>query len=84
MPAYEHYKALSENIGGAYISFVYDHDPNSSRGNDSTLPVWPKYDLSKPQNIVLDANGSYVEDDIYRKEGMAFLNEVGSNIQILA
>ncbi|CAI6090672.1 unnamed protein product [Clonostachys chloroleuca] len=84
MPTYEHYKALSENIGRAYISFVYDHDPNSSRGNDSTLPVWPKYDLSKPQNIVLDANGSYVEDDIYRKEGMAFLNEVGSNIQILA
>uniref|UniRef100_A0A8H7KCN2 Carboxylic ester hydrolase n=1 Tax=Bionectria ochroleuca TaxID=29856 RepID=A0A8H7KCN2_BIOOC len=84
MPAYEHYKALSENIGRAYISFVYDHDPNSSRGNDSTLPVWPKYDLSKPQSIVLDANGSYVEDDTYRKEGMAFLNQVGSNIQILA
>lgn len=84
LPQYRHYQTLSEDIGRAYISFVNDHDPNTSRGNGSTLPLWPKYDLDEPQNIVLDANGSYVEDDTYRKEGMAFLNEVASNLQIHA
>ncbi|KAI9164105.1 Cholinesterase [Paramyrothecium foliicola] len=84
MPQYKHYRALSEDIGRAYISFVHDYDPNSSRGNASTLPVWPKYNLEHPKNIVLDANGSYIEDDTYRKEGMAFLNEVQANLQIKA
>lgn len=84
MPEYAHYRVLSEDIGRAYISFVNDHDPNTSRGKDSTLPHWPKYDLRKPKNIVLDANGSYVEDDTYRKKGMAFLNEIESDLQILA
>ena len=59
-------------------------DVSTSRGNGSTLPYWPRYDLASPRNIVLEANGSYVEEDTYRKEGMAFLNEVASDLQILS
>lgn len=84
MPEYRSHKVLSEDIGRAYISFVHDGDPNTSRGNESTLPFWPKYNLDEPQNIVLDANGSYIEDDTYRKDEMAFMNEVSSVLQIKA
>ncbi|KAH8881217.1 carboxylesterase [Thozetella sp. PMI_491] len=82
LPQYASYKVLSENIGRAYISFVNDHDPNTSRGTGSTLPVWPRYDLGGPKNIVLDANGSYIEDDTYRREGMEFMNSVAADLQI--
>lgn len=84
MPEYASHKVLSEDIGRAYISFVYDHDPNTSRGRGSTLPHWPKYNLKKPQNIVLNESRSWVEADTYRKEGMAFINQVDSNLQVLA
>jgi cholinesterase len=84
LPAYFSHGVLAENIGRAYISFVYDYDPNTSRGNGSTLPLWPRYSLEQPQNIVLNASGSYIEDDTYRKEGIAYLNEVNSDLQIMA
>lgn len=75
LPKYQNYTNLSHNIGKAYISFVHDQDPNTSRGN-STLPYWPKYDLKEPMNMVLNSNRSFVEDDTFRKEGIAFLNTV--------
>jgi cholinesterase len=37
LPKYESYRKLSQEIDRAYISFVYDHDLNTSRGN-SMLP----------------------------------------------
>ena len=82
MPEYAPHMLLAENIGRAYISFVYDHDPNTSRGNGSTLPTWPAYDLASPKNMVLNASRSYAEDDTYRKEGMAYLNRVDVALQI--
>jgi len=75
LPKYQNYTDLSTNIGKAYISFVNDGDPNTSKGN-STLPYWPRYDLDSPQNMVLNANYSFIEDDDFRKEGIAFLNTV--------
>lgn len=39
--------------------------------------VWPKYTLDNPQNIVHNVNVTnlaYIEPDIYRANGIAFLN----------
>ena len=84
LPEYASHKVLSENIGRAYISFVNDHDPNTSKGKMSSLPYWPKYDLHSPKNIVLNESRTWVEDDTYRKAGMDFLNEISSDIQVLS
>ncbi|KAE8441654.1 hypothetical protein EG329_004575 [Mollisiaceae sp. DMI_Dod_QoI] len=75
LPKYQNYTDLSHNIGKAYISFVNDKDPNTSRSN-STLPYWPKYDLSAPKNMVLNSNLTYVEDDTFRKEAIDFINTI--------
>jgi len=79
LPQFETYKQLSENIGLAYISFVNDHDPNTSRAN-STLPYWPKYSISHPQNMVLNSNKTFIESDDFRKEGIAFINSIGREL----
>ncbi|KAH8657493.1 Alpha/Beta hydrolase protein [Tricladium varicosporioides] len=81
LPQFQNYTSLSHNIGRAYISFVNDHDPNTSRGNSSTLPYWPKYDLHSPKNMLLNSNGSFVEDDTWRKEGIAFINANSREMQ---
>jgi len=75
LPKFQNYTILSENIGLAYISFVNDHDPNTSRAN-STLPVWPQYNISLPQNMVLNSNETFIELDDFRKEGIAFINTI--------
>ena len=75
LPQYQNYSVLSRNIGKAYISFVNDQSPNTSRGN-STLPYWPHYDLVTPQNMVLNSNHSFIESDTFRKEGISFINTI--------
>jgi cholinesterase len=75
LPKYQNYTDLSQNIGKAYISFVNDQDPNTSRGN-STLPYWPKYELNAPKNMVLNSNLTYVEYDTFRKDGIDFINTI--------
>lgn len=80
LPKYQSYRDLSRNIGRAYISFVYDHDPNTSRGNSSTLPLWPRYNLDAPQNMVLNSNRTYVEDDTWRKEQIDFINTISREL----
>ena len=79
LPQYQNYTSLARNIGKAYISFVNDHDPNTSRG-DSTLPQWPRYSLGSPKNMVLNSNKTYVEDDIWRKEGIDFINTISREL----
>lgn len=76
LPQYQPYKQLSQDIGRAYVSFVNDHDPNIETGLGSTLPLWPKYDLKVPMNMVLNANATFVEADTWRREGIAFINSV--------
>lgn len=39
------------------------------------LPVWPQYG-EKATNFVFRADKSYVEADVDRKEGVAFINTI--------
>jgi len=80
LPQYHSYRELSNNIGKAYISFANDHDPNDSRGNTSTLPYWPRYSLLQPQNMVLNSNRTYVEEDTWRKEQIDFINTISREL----
>ncbi|KAI0128279.1 lipase [Xylariales sp. AK1849] len=82
-PEYDSHLKLAKAIGRAYMHFVNDLDPNGKNGlrygngtsgNDSSLPTWPVYDLSKPTNIVLNATKNWVEDDTWRKEGIVYIN----------
>lgn len=73
LPEYKNYTDLSHDIGRAYISFINDRNPNTNKGN---LPDWPRYILNSPKNMVLNSNQSYVEDDTFRREGIAFINAV--------
>ncbi|KAL2810891.1 Alpha/Beta hydrolase protein [Aspergillus granulosus] len=64
-----------------WTSFVVDLDPNGHGVSD--IAQWPRYSRSnpaknKPSNFVfrLPRSQSYVEDDTYRKEGMAYLNTI--------
>ncbi|KAK6078965.1 carboxylesterase family protein [Seiridium cupressi] len=76
-PQYDSHLQLAKAIGQAYTYFVNDLDPNGT-GDEGTgkslLPAWPKYDLDAPKNIVLNATENWVEDDTWRKEGIAFIN----------
>ncbi|TEA19605.1 Lipase 4 [Colletotrichum sidae] len=77
-PEFDGHVEFARAIGEAYVRFVNDLDPNAKAGNvtrrDHLLPHWPKYDLGAPKNLVLNASGSYVEDDSWRKEGIEFIN----------
>lgn len=77
LPGYQHYKAHATTIGKAYAAFVSRHNPNY---NGSVLPHWPMYEVNNPKNMVLNANGSWVEDDTWRKEGIAFINEISREL----
>jgi len=80
-PAYDSHARLAKAIGKAYVSFVNHLDPNhKGRGvsvkeeaHGGVLPNWPKYDLRRPKNMVLNATRNWVEDDMWRKEGIAFM-----------
>lgn len=91
LPEYQSYKDLSLNIGRAYARFVSSHDPNADAGateyaggtsgsNFTGLPTWPKYDVGAPKNMVLNSNGSFVEDDTWRPEGVAFINGISREL----
>jgi len=70
-PRYDAHRELSRGIGLAYIAFVNGLDPNVA---GSGLPHWPPYSIEEPRNMVLNSNGSFVEDDTFRKEGIDFMN----------
>lgn len=83
LPEYQSYLDLSHSIGRAYASFVSTHQPNGVPGlggNVTGLPEWPKYTLENPQNVVLNSNGSYVEADTWREEGIAFINSISREL----
>lgn len=81
LPKYQSYKDLSLGIGKAYANFVGSHDPNGvGGGNQTGLPEWPKYTLENPTNVVLNSNGSFVEDDTWREEGIAFINSISREL----
>lgn len=76
-PEYDSHAELARDIGRAYVGFVRELDPNAavvSGESAGRRPEWPRYSLDKPQNVVLNATQSWVEDDTWRKEGIAFIN----------
>ncbi|KAJ9134367.1 Carboxylic ester hydrolase [Coniochaeta hoffmannii] len=83
-PKYDAQRRLSRAVGVSYINFVNSLDPNGNASkcrspngglNATAMPYWPKYDLAKPQNLVFNAtSGPFLENDTFRKEGIAFLN----------
>lgn len=81
LPQYQSYKDLSTSIGRAYINFVTQGDPNLGIGSkEAGLPNWPRYSLANPMNMVLNSNGSFVERDAWRKEGIAFINSISREL----
>lgn len=81
LPEYESYKALSLSIGKAYANFVGTHNPNGlGGGNQTGLAEWPKWTPDQPQNIVLNSNGTFVEADTWREEGIAFINSISREL----
>ncbi|KAI6819547.1 carboxylesterase [Hortaea werneckii] len=91
LPEFENFRELSRGIGRAYASFVWEGQPNGAQGvtggvgggkgdNVTGLPFWPRYKLDSPTNIVLNANGSWVEADTWREEGIAFINSISREL----
>jgi carboxylesterase type B len=82
LPQYQSYKDLSRQIGEYYVHFVNAYNPNGksiprrSGVANLTLLSWPKYELDSPKNMVLNSNGTFVEDDTWRKEGIAYINTI--------
>jgi carboxylesterase type B len=72
----EHWQ-LARAIGRAYVRFAYFSNPNPEDIHDQVgqiLPYWPRYSVSQPRNMVLNASRSYIETDTYRKEGISVIN----------
>lgn len=70
------YSDVSFLMSASWASFIYDLDPNSWKGRDPRIPVWPFYDHNKPQNIVWDANSTalaYVQADTFRQSGIQWI-----------
>lgn len=63
-------------MSSTWASFIHDLDPNSFKGRYAKADAWPQYSLKDPKNIVWAANATelgYVEDDVYRKEGIKWI-----------
>ncbi|KAH8646868.1 lipase [Xylariales sp. PMI_506] len=78
-PQYDSHARLAHGIGQAYVLFTAGLNPSGGSGawrykEERILPAWPKYDLVAPSNIVLNATLSWVEDDTWRREGIAYIN----------
>lgn len=89
LPEYKSYRTLSKDIGTAYARFVGTGDPNGSgvlAGNGSSnatatdLPYWPQWTDGKRVNIVLNSNGSFIEDDTFREDGIRFINTISREL----
>lgn len=77
LPEFERYKELSMGIGTAYANFVGTGDPNGGdMGNASSLVYWPQWTEDQPVNMVLNANGTFIEDDTFRTGGIEFINSI--------
>jgi carboxylesterase type B len=74
------YKDLALEMSTAWINFFVNQDPNS----DAVSPTWPVYDPKVGggvgQNIVWDVNGSYIEIDDFRAEGINWFIENGLSV----
>ncbi|KXT06800.1 hypothetical protein AC578_7089 [Pseudocercospora eumusae] len=70
------YYDLADLMSKSWASFIHDLDPNYEATRPASAPVWPKYSLEEPQNIVWDANvtgTAFVEADTWRSEGIRWI-----------
>lgn len=69
------YATLAEQMSAQWIYFVNHGSPNGDG-----VPYWPMYNTSQGGvNLVLRhpmRNGSFVEKDTYRQDGIAYLQQV--------
>ncbi|RDW91722.1 hypothetical protein BP5796_02887 [Coleophoma crateriformis] len=71
------YKDLAKLMSSSWVSFVHDLDPNQN-GIHGALN-WPKYATQNPQHIVWAANGTYIEYDNFRAEGMKYMAQIAKS-----
>lgn len=90
-PEYDDDLRIARSVAVAYISFVYNLDPNppsrwdvDEKVDRLRLPVWPRYSLDRPTNMVFNVTGPWVEADTWRKEGIAYLNTYDVARELLA
>lgn len=90
-PAYDDDLAIARSVAIAYISFIYNLDPNTptdwqalDKVKALPLPTWPKYSLDDPTNMVLNTSGPWIEPDTWRQEGIAYLNTYEVARELLA
>lgn len=82
LPEFQHYKDLTTAIGRAYAKFVEGYDPNGNRSERGMSPEWPSWEMNEPKNLVLRAGGegSFVEADDWRSEGIDFINSISREL----
>ncbi|KAL4979354.1 Alpha/Beta hydrolase protein [Aspergillus desertorum] len=77
----QNYVDLADLMSSTWASFIHDLDPNNFTGRDTGIPSWPRYDVLEPRDFVFDANlTSYPEDDTYRAEGIALINDHAAGV----
>lgn len=72
------YYTLAKTMSTAWVNFFVSLDPNGASGlNITGVPSWPVYNASAGggvgYNIVWNVNGSYLERDTFRAEGMQWM-----------
>ncbi|KAI1856345.1 uncharacterized protein JN550_013831 [Neoarthrinium moseri] len=72
----ETFKTLADLMSKMWVSFMHGADPNLGASETVQSVAWPRYTLDAPDNLVFDVNAtglSYVAEDNYRKENIAYL-----------
>ncbi|KAF7922316.1 uncharacterized protein EAE97_011058 [Botrytis byssoidea] len=69
----QNYFDLAQEMSQRWVGFIVHGVPNGETGVN-----WPNYagnTTEGKKNLVFNVTGSYTEDDTYRKEGIAYINE---------
>ncbi|KAK3319621.1 triacylglycerol lipase [Cercophora scortea] len=75
------YAELAHFMSRSWVSFFVSHNPNTWRRGEGKedlkegVPVWPRYEIERPENFVFVPEGVYVESDTWRKEAIQLINE---------
>ncbi|KAK6221444.1 hypothetical protein LQW54_001546 [Pestalotiopsis sp. IQ-011] len=72
----ETFKTLADLMSKMWVSFMHGADPDLDSSETVQSVAWPRYTLDAPNNLVFDVNAtglSYVAEDSYRKENIAYL-----------
>lgn len=70
----------SRRLMGSLIAFVNNLDPNGHGMED--VPAWPQYDSTDRSTMLWSETGVGIVADDYRKDAIAYLNEIGDSLRI--